>query len=132
MLEGRPAGVTVHVIDNKIDHGDILYQEQVIYRPSDTSQEVYEYIQLCEEGILLGHFDELSEQIVCFSPEAGGSFNTRKDFAERCEIDLSEYGTWEEHINTLRALTHGEYNNAYFVAPDGQKVYLNLQLTPEE
>ena len=38
--------------------------------------------------------------------------------------------TFRNHINKLRALTHGDFMNAYFLDEKGNKVYLKLELMP--
>ena len=60
-----------------------------------------------------------------------GNINTLNDFKKLCEIDLDEKITMREAIDKLRALSHGEYKNAYFIT-DNEKVYVQLFLEKEE
>jgi len=42
LIDGTPAGVTLHHIDAGIDTGDIIYQEEVSVLPSDTAETLYD------------------------------------------------------------------------------------------
>ena len=56
-----------------------------------------------------------------------------KDFNELLHLDLEEISSVGNTIDRLRALTHENYKNAYFIdALSGKKIYVTIQLTPEE
>ena len=57
--------------------------------------------------------------------------NTLKDFNKLCVIDLDEKVTMKEAIDKLRALSHGNYKNAYFISSNGEKVFLKLDVEKE-
>ena len=44
LINGKPCGVTIHEIDEKLDHGDIIVQKEVVAEPWDTSLDVYNKI----------------------------------------------------------------------------------------
>ncbi|MPN17989.1 dTDP-4-amino-4,6-dideoxyglucose formyltransferase [bioreactor metagenome] len=82
-------------------------------------------------------FEENIEQILnntyeTTTPETEGFISLKKDFNDLCRIDLEEQVSWKEAINRLRALSHGEFRNAYFIDKEsGDKIYLDLHLTQE-
>jgi methionyl-tRNA formyltransferase len=131
MLDGSPVGVTLHVMDERIDTGPIIDREEVPVEATDTGGDVLEKIYELEkvmfdrniEGILEGTFST-------YAPEFTGTLNTRKDFEAICELDLSRVGTLGEHIHVLRSLTNTNYRNAFFV-DDGQKIFVNVDLKRE-
>ena len=45
-----------------------------------------------------------------------------------CEINLNNKDSFLNHINILRALTHGDYSNAYFFDENGNKIHLTVEL----
>ena len=54
----------------------------------------------------------------------------KKDFNDLLELDLDESTTVRKVIDKLRALTHGNYNNAYFIDDiTGQKIYIGVTLS---
>jgi methionyl-tRNA formyltransferase len=47
-------------------------------------------------------------------------------------IDLDRPCTPRQLIDLLRARTFPPYRGAYFTAPDGRRIYLRLELIPED
>jgi len=132
IINKLPAGVTIHLMDCEIDHGPIIYQQSIPIKESDTSLEVYMNIIDIEKQMLdkyfvkliFGHYQKRA-------PEKEGNYNSIADFNKVCELDLNDVGTMKEHINILRALSHGELNNAYFIDVDGYKNYISIIIKPE-
>jgi dTDP-4-amino-4,6-dideoxyglucose formyltransferase len=128
IINHLPIGATIHEIDNKLDHGPIIVQEEVKINSTDTSLEVYnkviqkeiELFNLNLESIILNTYE------LTF-PKEEGNLNLKKDFNKLCELDLNNVGTLKEHIDLLRALTHGDFYNAFFIE-DGHKVYIKLDI----
>jgi hypothetical protein len=57
----------------------------------------------------------------------------KKDFENLKKIDLEKEVTFKEAIDKLRALSHGDYRNAYFVDRNtGEKVFLRLEIEVED
>lgn len=128
-----PVGATLHKIDAKLDHGDIVDRAFVEKNSSDTSFTLYNRIvemelQLWRKNIL----NILNGEVELFPPEGEGNMYLKKDFNRLKVLDLNHVGTLEEHIRLLRALTFDKYKNAYFLNDDGSKVYVNIQLEDEE
>ena len=131
IINKKPLGVTIHLMDAEVDHGEIIYQEEVDVFQSDTSLEAYnrvldkekELISLYLENLLKGHFES-------HAPIEVGNYNSIEDFVRLCQLDLESYGTLREHLDLLRALSHGGFNNGYFY--EGKdKVFLKLNLVKE-
>lgn len=122
-------GATIHEIDDELDHGGIIAREKCLINPWDTSLEVYERIleleiKLLEENL----FKIISDDYIVIVPEIEGNLFLRKDFKELCQINLEESGSFKNFINRLRALSHGEYKNAFFIDDDGNKIFLSINL----
>ena len=133
ILNGLPAGVTIHKMDAQLDHGPILWQEELPVYPQDTSRDVYERILSKEIELLDEHLGDLLTGNYTLTPMAGeGNINYKADFDALCPIDLDEPATYGAVIDRLRALTHAPYQNAYFVDTDGKKVYVGITLRKED
>ncbi|MCB8566258.1 dTDP-4-amino-4,6-dideoxyglucose formyltransferase [Fusobacterium ulcerans] len=131
ILNKLDCGVTIHYMDEYLDHGKILFQEKVSMYDWDTSLSLYNRIQNKEIELLEKNlYDILTKNIEGFKVEEG-NINTLNDFKKLCEIDLDEKITMREAIDKLRALSHGEYKNAYFTT-DNKKIYVQLFLEKEE
>ena len=122
ILNKMDCGVTIHYMDEQLDHGKVLFQEKVNMYDWDTSMSLYDRIQDKEIELLKKNlYDILTKNIEGFQVEEG-NINTLNDFKKLCEIDLDEKITMRETIDKLRALTHGKYKNAYFVS-NNEKIY---------
>ena len=133
ILNGLPIGVTIHRMDTELDHGPILWQEELPIYPQDTSKDVYDRILAKELELLDRHLGDILTGSYTLTPMAEeGNINYKADFDALCPIDLSEPATYGQVIDRLRALTHAPYQNAYFVDADGKKVYVGITLRKED
>lgn len=133
ILNGLPCGVTIHKMDAELDHGPILWQEEVPLLASDTSKDIYDRILKKELELLEAHLGDLLAGNYCLTPMPHeGNINYKADFDALCRIDRDEPATYGAVIDRLRALTHAPYENAYFIDDDGKKVYIGITLRKED
>ena len=133
IINKLPLGATIHEIDEDIDHGAIIAQQEVPLYSWDTSLTAYDRVveaelSLIKENlsrIVLGEYESTPMQ-------HNGNVNLRQNFDALCKIDLSEVATFGEVIDRLRALTHSDYKNAYFIDKTGTKVFVSIDLEIEE
>lgn len=132
IINGLPCGATIHEIDEHLDHGNIICQKSVKIEKSDTSLTAYNKILETEVDLLSENIERiLLKQYEKIVPEEG-NMNLRKDFEELCKINLNDTNTFLKHINILRALTHGNYSNAYFIDEEtGKKIYIKVEISHE-
>ena len=57
-------GCTVHYVDEKIDHGDILAQREVPILPNDSAESLHARIQIAEHELYPAAIDKLSRERV--------------------------------------------------------------------
>lgn len=133
IIEGTPAGVTLHYIDPGIDTGDVIAQLQVPIEPVDTGETLYRKLEkacvdLFKEiwpKIRLGQAPRIPQS------EDEGTYHRTKDVKNIDCIDLDRTYSARELIDILRARTFPPYPGAYFTH-EGRKVYLRLQLLYED
>lgn len=126
LINGQPAGATIHEIDEQLDHGPIIAQKEIKLDSTDTSHSAYLKIQELEIQLLEEHLiDIINHNYISTIPEEG-NINLKKDFDDLCSLDLGNIATLKEHLNLLRALTHDEYANAYFFDENGEKVFVSI------
>lgn len=129
IVEGTPAGVTLHCIDKGIDSGDIIAQRKVDIEPIDTAESLY--YKLTEEFTAL--FKETWPKIKNGSVKSikqnkhKGTFHYAKDLHKLDLIDLNKKYTARDLINLIRARTFPPFPSAYFL-DKGKKVYVRIQL----
>ena len=128
IINKRKCGITIHEIDSKIDHGNIIYQQQVEIKPNDTSLDVYERLLEIERRLMINRFDYFCTAKAEIIPNhKEGNINYKKDYKELCKLDLNNVDTLENHIDLLRSLTHQPYKNAFFVK-QGRKIFVSISL----
>lgn len=129
IINKKPAGCTVHLMDEQIDHGNIIYQIEVPIHSWDTSFDVYNRVISAEKKLISSHLlDIVNENYLCQHVKLQGNYNGIKDFNDLARLNLSSKGTLAEHIDLLRALTHSDFNNAYFIDDEGNRVFVKIQL----
>lgn len=132
IINGLPCGVTIHEMDEELDHGPIIVQRELKIQPWDTSETAYDKLMRIERELVLEHFVSIRENnYQAFPSPTEGNVNYRKHFDLIRQIDLEERGTFGQLIDRLRALTHGEFRNAFFLDSMGRKVFVKLKLEPE-
>lgn len=132
IINGKPIGATIHQMDHDIDHGEVIDQLGVEILSSDTSLDVYSRILEAEKlllrknliNIVLGKYSATS-------PAFEGNYNSIDDFKKLCELDYGNVGTLKDHINLLRALSHGLFKNAYFFDDHANKIFISVILEKE-
>lgn len=130
ILNKFPIGATIHVMNEDVDAGDIITQQEVSITEYDTSLDVYNKVQQVEldllskwfENIVFGNFKK-------YKPDDLGNYNSINDFNELCRLDLSHVGSLKGHIDLLRALSHGDFKNAFYIDNDGIKRYIKIVIS---
>ena len=129
IINGLPVGATIHVMDEEIDHGDIIIQEEVHINSFETSLDVYNKVQVKEIELFNKILDDvLVNKFNRIKPKSEGNYNSIQDYKDLCEIDLDKKVTMKEAINYLRAMTHPPYKNCYFEDESGDKVFVSIEL----
>jgi methionyl-tRNA formyltransferase len=133
ILNGLPAGATIHRMDSQIDHGPIVAQQSVNIRASDTSKTVYDRVVEAEFGLFDHWIDKLMDRNYReYLPESEGNYNSISDFESLCEIDLNQKLSFAQAIDYLRAMTFEGYYNAYFYDEDGKKNFVSLNIEKDK
>jgi len=116
IVEDTPFGVSLHLINEKIDLGPILYQRKIEKTWEDTGETLYFKAQ----NTITSLFQEKADEI--FSGEwkpivqnpKEGSFRFSKELDVASKIELDKQYTARELINLLRARTFPPHPSCYF------------------
>jgi len=128
-----PTGATLHIMDEEIDHGSIIFQEKIDIYDWETSLDVYNKILELEIKIIDNYIEKIiHNEFETKELKSEGNINTKQDFDKLCKLDLEEKLTMKEAIDILRALTHPPYKNAYFIDEDKNKIYVKINLTKDD
>jgi len=134
MINGQPAGITIHEMDEAVDHGPIIHREAIAIAPDEVSADVYRRIIEREKFL----FDQWIGRLILGDyetqqPERGGNYQSKQDFESLKEMHLEAKSTVGEVLNYLRAMTFPGYKNAYFRdQASGGRYYVSIQIEPEK
>jgi methionyl-tRNA formyltransferase len=131
IMENLPIGATIHEMDEYIDHGNIIDRQPLKIYSWETSKEVYDRILTLEiELIKKNLLAILNNEYTTISPdkEEPNIYHSRTDFKNLCQLKLDEPTTVKDVINLLRATTHGDYANSFFIDEKGNKVFVKITL----
>lgn len=133
ILHKLEIGATIHEMDAELDNGPVIDRVKVPYNKWDTSLDIYNRVLLAEMALLSENLENiLSNTYTTTLPGGPGNLFLKKDFRALCQLDPEESGTMGDLIDRLRALTHGEYKNAWFIDPaTGKKIFVKIELSPE-
>ena len=131
IIHDLPIGATIHEMDEKLDNGPIIARKLVPKYNIDSSEDLYNRIIEAELDLLNKNIIAIiNNEYTPFEPEDQGQVFLKKDFNILCEFDLEEKASFREFLNRLRALNHGDYQNAFYWDPQlKEKVYINLELS---
>lgn len=129
IINGKPIGATIHIMDEYVDHGPIIDQISVEARSSDTSADLYARVIQAEKNLIEKNLKNIiSGKFNSITPPNEGNYNSIENFRSLCHLNLETVGTLRDHINLLRGLTHGEFRNAYFSDEYGKKIFIRISL----
>lgn len=132
LINGLKTGITIHEIDEQLDHGPIIVQREYALESWDTSGSAYAKIMQIERELVLEYFELIRDrQYTATAPLGEGNINYKKDFERIKALDLKEQATLGDFINRLRALTHDSFKNAYYLDKNGRKIFVRIMLDPE-
>lgn len=132
IIEGTPAGYTIHYIDAGVDTGDIIAQEQVEVEPIDTGKTVYAkltngIVNLFKKtwpDLKVGNIERIKQQ-------GEGTFHLAKDFNSLSEIDLDKQYKARDLINLIRSRSFPPFPGCYYIE-EGKKVFIRTELEYEK
>lgn len=131
-IEGTPAGVTIHYIDDGIDTGDVIARRKIRITPIDTAETLYnKTLQLIVE-LFVSTWDEIrlgtNKRIPQSTIQEKPTFHSQKDIDMLDKIDLTAKKTADEWIRFLRSRTYSDrYYTFYF--DKKEKIYVRIQLS---
>jgi methionyl-tRNA formyltransferase len=129
ILDGSPAGVTLHFIDQGVDTGDIIAQRLVPVRATDTGGSLHQRLTVEMAELFKASWPSLREGRSPRTPQdhSRATHHKKAELAAIDHIDLQRRTTGREWLNLLRARTYPPYPSAYFLE-QGQRVYVRVQL----
>jgi methionyl-tRNA formyltransferase len=128
IVEGTPAGVTIHYIDEGIDTGDIISQREVPIEPVDTGASLYRKLEIDCVQLFKEMWPSIAEGRATRRPQPdGGTSHRLADVRRIDQIDLDRTYRARELINIIRGRTFPPHRGAYF-RDGGRTILMRLEL----
>jgi methionyl-tRNA formyltransferase len=129
IVDGEPAGVSIHQMVPAADAGLIFAQRGVDIYFSDSARDLY--YRLEDEAVEL--FDEVWPELAAgnisgSAQRADGSHHRSSDFSKLAAIDLNDTVTWRRALDIMRALTFPPYRNLV-VEVDGRYYHVEVDVS---
>jgi methionyl-tRNA formyltransferase len=130
IIEGSPAGTTLHYIDPGVDTGDIIAQLSVEADPTDTGETLYRKLETASVQLFKDTWPLVRAGQASRYQQAGngGCSHRAADIAAIDEIDPEASYKAKDLINLIRARTFAPYPGAFFRS-NGRKIFLRLDLS---
>lgn len=122
LVDGSPAGTTLHVMNAEVDAGPVVAQKEVGASPDDTALSLYRRLEAASFEMFCEVWPGIRE--IEPRPQAGGGSYHR--FAELTSLDPTP--TDIELIDRLRARTFPPYGAEYTV--DGRRFRIRVEIEP--
>jgi len=131
IVDGTPAGVSLHFMDAGLDTGDIVAQGRVTVEPTDTGATLYERLEHASIELFQRAWPAIAAGNVVRLPQQGdGTSHRVTDVGSIDRIDPDRQYRAQELIDIVRARTFAPHKGAYLALGD-RKIYLRLELTEE-
>lgn len=129
IVEGTPAGVTLHYVDSGIDSGDIIVQREVAVEAVDTGATLYRKLENAACSLFAESWPAVQSGRAPRHPQPrlDGTAHRVKDIRQLDELVLDQTYTARDLINRLRARTFPPFDGCYFL-DGGRKIFLDLNL----
>ena len=133
IVDGTPAGATLHYVDTGVDTGDIIARRRERVDPVDTGESLYRKLERACVALFKETWPLIRAGRAPRVPQNPGEGTAHRSAdAERgAAIDLDRTYTARALIDLIRARTFPPYPGCFFVH-EGRKVYLRLQMLYEE
>jgi methionyl-tRNA formyltransferase len=104
-IEETPKGVTIHLIDQGLDTGDILFQKEVfIEEEKHTLASSYNLLHKEIQTLFIQNWERIKTENLCPKPQQGkGTFHTVKEFKKYLKPIIDKHG-WNIPIPLFKKL----------------------------
>lgn len=135
ILDGGPAGATVHLMDTGIDTGDVIHQKQLTVSPADTAHALYQRLMDLEFSVFVEAWPDIAADRIVRRPQnpQSGSQHQKADLLTDAvrKINLKEQTTAEALLRRLRALTTNKPEEAAWFESGGQRYRVRVEIEEE-
>ena len=132
ILDSTKYGATLHFMEEELDQGDIVNQEELEVDICDTADSLYKKALQLEFKV----FKDAYEDIVTLNPNRlkqlyQGTSHKKADLNKVAQIDLTKQYFFLEIYNKMRALTTNNIKEGAFFEHSGRKFKMQITIIEE-
>tara|TARA_R110000824_G_scaffold380118_1_gene572374 strand:+ start:115 stop:879 length:765 start_codon:yes stop_codon:yes gene_type:complete len=133
VIDGTPAGSTLHFIDENIDEGYNLFQERYEVDITETGDKIYEKSLKHMEMLFKKSYNNIvmSNYVPKKQNLEIGQFHLAKDIEQHSKIDLEAKYKGLDLINIIRARTFKNNKSAYFLH-NNKKYFVRIEIEEDK
>lgn len=126
IVDGEPAGVTLHRMTAGLDRGPVFAQRPVATTPADDGASLYRRLLEAGRALFAEAWPELRAGTATPTPQPeGGSHHRAAELAQLGSLDPDEQVSWRHAVDVLRALTFPPHPNAV-IELDGRRYHVEV------
>jgi methionyl-tRNA formyltransferase len=116
LVDGTPAGVSIHWIDEQVDHGSVLFQRELDVPITETGEHLYQRAAEAMIELFALNYNRMIRLEAEAHPQSHiqGTVHRARDMFEHSRIELNRTYRAGDLINILRARTFTNGDSAYF------------------
>lgn len=129
LIDGSPAGVTLHKISEGADEGDVWIQKEVKIALNESAKDIYLRLQSEIVSLFVGNWEKISlgQILPVKQDESSAIYHAKNELSSLDKVEFDGLSA-KKLFNLLRARSFGHKGFAYFEI-DGNKHYLNLRIS---
>lgn len=132
LLDGTPAGVSIHYMTEEVDEGPVISRRKVEKKDTDTAADLYSRLQDEMFELFTESWPEIKRGVEGTEQDLSkGTVHTKDELEKLRHIDPDQEVEAGELIEKLRALSFPP-NGMAFVEQNGERRYLELEVKKEE
>lgn len=130
LVEQAPFGVSLHIVDDGVDSGDVIAQRQIAYDWEDTGATLYEKAASSMFELFKSTYPEIREGRIVRVPQdlSKGSFHRANELDEASRIDIEASYCARDLFNLLRARTFPGYPACSFREDTGEEFEVRVEI----
>lgn len=129
-IDGSPAGVTLHLIDEGADTGPIIAQEEIPIEEEDNGGTIYKKSQDKMISLFKETWPKLKDGVELKVQDGEATYHSKKDGNALNELDLEKEYKIKDLFNLLKARRFGNKSFAYY-KKNGSTYRIKLEITKE-
>jgi methionyl-tRNA formyltransferase len=136
ILDGTPAGASLHYMDEALDTGDVVCRKQIEIDPADTAHTLYLKLKSLEVQVFAEGWQRIRSGCRARTPQAAGQATTHRRqllFDPSVQrIDLDAVIKTSDLLRRLRALTTNRVEEAAYFVSGHRRYRVQVTITPDD